>query len=152
MICFLLTRFFVKMIIPGLSPHNSTPTFDFQPGNGGTAASQVHCHWPRSSAGGHGKTESSFGGTAERTGCKVQGGGLPSQAAGRPAGSDPESRADGGSAPQRVSAEPGRAGEPPGHTVFTASTRGEEEDEHKITLLSGLLCHMFVQFLTVFDT
>lgn len=126
-----------------MSTYNSTPTFDFQPGNGGTAAGQVHRHWPWHSASGHGKTEPSSGGTAERTECKVQGGGLPSQTAGRPAGSDPESRADGGSAPQRMSAEPGRAGEPPGHTVSTASTRGEEEYEHTTTLLSGLSCHMF---------
>lgn len=134
------------MVLPGLSAHNSGPTFDFQPGNGGTAASQVHCRWPWSSAGGLGKTESSSRGTAERTSCKVQRSGLRSQAAGRAAGSDPESRAGGGTEPQTVSAEPSRAGEPPGHFVFTASTRGEQEHKHRTTLLSWHLCHMFVYF------
>lgn len=117
-------------IVNTVYPQCHPPPFDSQPAKGGSKTSQVCSPRLQSSDGGHGTKDTASGWTTERTGWKVQGASLSSQAARRPAGSDSESGAEGVSEPQRGSTEPGGAGEPPGHTVFTASKRGEEEYSH----------------------
>lgn len=52
------------------------------------------------------------------------------------------SGAEGGSEPQRSSAEPDRAGQPGGSTDSTAPTRGEEKCTHTVTLSLCFHCHM----------
>lgn len=131
------------LLVSAIDPRSS-PSSASQPAKGGGEAGQVCGYWPPSSDGGDGTKGFTSGTAAEGTGSKVQG-------VGRPANSDPESGAEGGSEPQRGSAEPGGAGQPRGHTCLAASTRGGEQYLHTITLLFVLPCHIFVKSLTVFD-